>query len=416
MVRPSRRQHSGSMTTDQTEAPLPPPPPPYRPHDLGSLRRSVNDRHVAGVAGGLARHFDIDPIIVRVALVVLVFFGGAGVILYVGAWLLVPEDGTTEAVVRLDDRSRSFLLYVVGGIAGLALLGDTIGDFHTPWGLLVVGAIVVLILSNRDRLRWRSSQSPTSPHNRYAPEAPTATAGAAGSTQDVTLRFEQRAEQQAGQEAAWRVQRYDARRRGPILFWFTIALVLLAQACLAVVDLAGVDVAVPAYPGLALGVIGLMLVLSAFWGRGGGLILLGLLSAVVLVGATAADQWGLDHRSRTVTYVPTTSAAVLETYDHNTGELTLDLSRVSDAQALTGRTIRISSHVGTIDVIVPADLNVVAHGEVHGPGQVDLFDDGSGGIGTSLTNSIRLSPTGLSAAPLTIDADLNVGRITVETR
>ena len=64
--------------------------------DLGRLRRSPHDRKVAGVAGGLARHLDIDPIILRVAFVVLVFFGGAGLILYGACWLLVPEDGTDE--------------------------------------------------------------------------------------------------------------------------------------------------------------------------------------------------------------------------------------------------------------------------------------------------------------------------------
>ena len=48
--------------------------------DLGRLRRSVTDRHIAGVAGGIARHLDVDAIIVRVALVVGVFFGGAGLL------------------------------------------------------------------------------------------------------------------------------------------------------------------------------------------------------------------------------------------------------------------------------------------------------------------------------------------------
>ena len=60
--------------------------------DLGRLRRSATDRKVAGVAGGLARHLDIDPLILRVAFVVLAFFGGAGLILYGACWLLVPEE------------------------------------------------------------------------------------------------------------------------------------------------------------------------------------------------------------------------------------------------------------------------------------------------------------------------------------
>ena len=57
--------------------------------DLGALRRTTGqDKKLAGVAGGLARHLDVDPLLLRVALVVLVFFGGAGVIVYLACWLL----------------------------------------------------------------------------------------------------------------------------------------------------------------------------------------------------------------------------------------------------------------------------------------------------------------------------------------
>src|SRR6478672_11838701 len=78
--------------------------------DLGRLRRSVTDRHVAGVAGGIARHLDVDPIIIRVALVVATFFGGAGLLLYVAAWILVPEEGTAYEPLGLDQRSRTIAL------------------------------------------------------------------------------------------------------------------------------------------------------------------------------------------------------------------------------------------------------------------------------------------------------------------
>ena len=79
--------------------------------DLGRIRRTTGaDRKVAGVAGGLARHLDIDPIILRVAFVVLVFFGGAGLLLYGACWLLLPEDGSASAPLSLDDRNRSIAL------------------------------------------------------------------------------------------------------------------------------------------------------------------------------------------------------------------------------------------------------------------------------------------------------------------
>src|SRR5215207_6964957 len=106
--------------------------------DLARIRRSATDRKLAGVAGGLARHLDIDPVILRVAFVVLAFFGGAGLILYGALWLLLPEEGHESAApLGLDDRSRSIALILVGVVAGLALLGDSAGAFHFPWPLAI---------------------------------------------------------------------------------------------------------------------------------------------------------------------------------------------------------------------------------------------------------------------------------------
>ncbi len=55
------------------------------------LYRSRNDRMVAGVAGGLAEYFGIDPTIVRLAFVVLGLLGGPGVLIYIVMWIVVPE-------------------------------------------------------------------------------------------------------------------------------------------------------------------------------------------------------------------------------------------------------------------------------------------------------------------------------------
>src|SRR4051794_41902236 len=64
--------------------PEPPGPAPRR------LVRSSSDQVLGGVAGGLGRYFDIDPIIFRIGFVVLTLAGGAGFIAYVPAWLLGP--------------------------------------------------------------------------------------------------------------------------------------------------------------------------------------------------------------------------------------------------------------------------------------------------------------------------------------
>src|SRR4051794_5614036 len=143
MVRGPPRPQAGAMTTTPPDAPSGPPPGPGpaagpaagpdtgprvdrdQVRDLGRLRRSRTDRKVAGVAGGLARHLDVDPLILRVAFVVLVFFGGAGLIVYGACWLLVPEDGDEKAPFNLDERTRAVALMIVGAVAALALIGDS---------------------------------------------------------------------------------------------------------------------------------------------------------------------------------------------------------------------------------------------------------------------------------------------------
>lgn len=53
------------------------------------LYRSQKNKVIAGVAGGLAEYFDIDPIIMRLVLFAL-FFSGGVLLAYVAAWIFVP--------------------------------------------------------------------------------------------------------------------------------------------------------------------------------------------------------------------------------------------------------------------------------------------------------------------------------------
>lgn len=62
------------------------------------LRRSLDDRMLGGVAGGVARYFNVDAMIVRIAFVVLTFFGGAGIPLYLAGLLLIPDEGSDQSI------------------------------------------------------------------------------------------------------------------------------------------------------------------------------------------------------------------------------------------------------------------------------------------------------------------------------
>jgi phage shock protein C len=58
------------------------------------LTRSETDRRIAGVCGGLAEYFDVDPVLVRVAFVVAAFMG-FGILLYIVLWIVAPRSSHT---------------------------------------------------------------------------------------------------------------------------------------------------------------------------------------------------------------------------------------------------------------------------------------------------------------------------------
>ena len=398
---------------DTSPTPLPPPaaeqpPPPLGPtgprvtreemKDLGRLRRSVTDRHVAGVAGGLARHLDVDPIIVRVALVVAAFFGGAGLVAYVGAWILVPEEGTDDEPLGLDRRSRSLALAGVGVLALLSAIGDWAGAYWFPWPLVIVAAVVVWFVNRKDGSARRD------PDDRYGygyeqHEAPAGTAGPYA-------------------EQAWAATTYaptsyapgprrprNPRRRGPVLFFFTVALIALAEGVLGVLDVGGVAVTDSAYPALALGITALMLVLGSFWGRAGGLIALGLVAALATAATTVGSTVGEGRHD----YAPTSAAAVEDSYEFGGGRFTLDLSGVTDVEALDGRDITIDGVGGQVEVVVPDGIDVDVRTQVVG-GDLRVFDRRADGFDVTLRG---FRDAGDEVPDMTIDIDLVGGDVVV---
>ena len=56
------------------------------------LTRSTTDRKIAGVSGGLAAYFGVDPLLIRIGFVVTTLFSGAGLLAYLAMLALVPAD------------------------------------------------------------------------------------------------------------------------------------------------------------------------------------------------------------------------------------------------------------------------------------------------------------------------------------
>ena len=70
------------------------------------LRRSGDDKMLAGVAGGIARYLNVNVTLVRVIIAALVLFSGAGAALYLAAWLLIPADGEDQSIAEAWIASR----------------------------------------------------------------------------------------------------------------------------------------------------------------------------------------------------------------------------------------------------------------------------------------------------------------------
>jgi phage shock protein PspC (stress-responsive transcriptional regulator) len=95
---------------------------------------------IAGVAGGFGRYLGIDPVVIRLILIVLVFFGGAGVIVYAAAWILVPADG--QEGDGFDGRGVARRTGIALGVLALTLVA-AFGGF---WGFAFGGGTAVAIV------------------------------------------------------------------------------------------------------------------------------------------------------------------------------------------------------------------------------------------------------------------------------
>ncbi len=62
-----------------------------------AMRRSLSDRWIGGVCGGLARMMGVETWIVRLAVTLLTFFWGTGLIIYILLWVFVPPEGADPA-------------------------------------------------------------------------------------------------------------------------------------------------------------------------------------------------------------------------------------------------------------------------------------------------------------------------------
>ncbi|MEO0492123.1 MAG: PspC domain-containing protein [Actinomycetota bacterium] len=109
--------------------------------------RSTDDRVIGGVCAGIAQAIGLDPILIRIAMIVL-GFSGPGLPVYAIAWLVMPEglpeDGRERSPVEFR-RGVGLILIVLGSVLALRELGLTPPD-EVIWPVLLVGTGVGLVL------------------------------------------------------------------------------------------------------------------------------------------------------------------------------------------------------------------------------------------------------------------------------
>jgi phage shock protein PspC (stress-responsive transcriptional regulator) len=350
-----------NSTPDTPLSPPPPPPPdpgPPPPPDGPApgpkrFERSSTDRLIGGVCGGLGRYFGIDPTLVRIGMVALALLGGAGLVVYAAALVLVPSDGEVAAgPTDTRDRAIAVVVAVVLTIVGLSLglFGLAIGGAVFPLAFLCVAGLAVWWLVSGER----PSGSPGEIARRAA--------------LGIALLF--------GCFALSVGSFFASGFGGGVVI---AALVIAAGAAL---------------------------VAAAFVGGARWLVLPALAIALPLAFVSAAgidlDGGFGDRHVR-----PGTVAEVKDSYRLGAGELTIDLRDV-DLPA-GDRRVKVGMGTGHVLVLVPDDVCVASSATV-GMGGVSVFERDGGGIDVDWDDA-RRAPAG--TARLVIDGEVGLGLLEV---
>ena len=334
-------------------------------------RRPRQGRMVAGVAAGIGRRYGIDPVIVRVALVVTTVYGGAGVLFYLLGWLAFAEDNDeVSAIESLIGRGRSSVSHAFTVLLGVLCFPAVAwlwnGQFGFFSGVLAAAALLgglFLLHRNRAELGVPGAPTMTSGGPMTAPSYPpgaTATAewdplGASPLLWDLHDPNAPVTTQVATTDDDTTVMVRPRGRRSAV-GGVTMGLAVLTAAALLIFKAAlGVSwLSLPHILGIVAGVLAGGLVVGAFARGGRGLIVPTVLVGAAAVALTNAPNGGAagfgDLRAN-----PTDSLAA--SYDRSFGDVRLDLTDFKFDKAKPART-SVSVDAGEARVIVPANVNV----------------------------------------------------------
>ncbi|TCC27723.1 PspC domain-containing protein [Kribbella speibonae] len=410
-----------------------------------SWRRSRSDRWVAGVCGGIGRALNIDPVLVRVVMAVLII-SGPGVIFYIAAWVLMPDEGSDRSAAQgvLGDRVRTdhpwFWPVVIGACVFLAIAMMSSFNFgrFIPGPLIVVGVIWLIAKqrkssgkSSRQSRRPQDTVPPTT--SAYAgPQQTTAytpqtgpSAPSAGPSSSATQRPQDRTvepvqpvwteddplglyvDEPAG--SAPPVANAPAGPPAKGMRGIKSIIVVLTGLAIGIAALAGAPTATMLVIGLA--TLGGGMLLGGFVGRTLALLPLGILLALGAIASTVFA--GVPRNFADTNYVAPASQTITATgtsYQFDAGSITLDLTQATFAP---GAKVEVHGGLGEVVVKLPPDVDVQGALSTE-MGDVAFLNEHRGGHNAEL----KLNDLGTDgkAGPqqVTLDLDLRLGSIKVE--
>ncbi|MFI6822350.1 PspC domain-containing protein [Micromonospora sp. NPDC050187] len=170
-VPPSPPAGSAIATSPTWDAGPSPAGPEAVPGGVGftsryGLVRPREGRYLAGVCAAVGRATNTDPVLWRVLLAVLGFFGGVGILIYVSAWLIIPGEGDSaspvESMLGRGRSSMSPITVIVLSILVAVSFGYIVTD---AFRAVLLGAAILIggaLLLNRDHPAWdRSGRTPS---------------------------------------------------------------------------------------------------------------------------------------------------------------------------------------------------------------------------------------------------------------
>ncbi|GAA4912115.1 phage shock protein C (PspC) family protein [Stackebrandtia albiflava] len=384
------------------------------------LVRDRSDRKIAGVCAALGRASATDPLLWRALLAVLVVFSGIGLLLYALAWLCFPQRGDeVSALESLLGRGRSSTsLAATLTLAGtVAFLGVVVCLDPSNYPMLVLGvATPAAAVAAGRRSAPDETDAPAAPEPVVAAteegyRSPFAPGGPYARTREFPAVEPETPSVTAPVEPvppAPPVRRRYSHR----LTVIGGAVTALAMAVMSIVAMAGVPVPAGAFGGVALLLIGMVLIVATWWGRSRSLIVVGAALSAVL----AVQYFDTNDRPAgpvNERMAPVSVEEIPPQWSVWFGESELDLRGIDFTESDEVR-LQVMVRGAAAEIHVPPDVDVVlfvdmtgGNAEIHDPASdVTMETAGSGQL-------VSEGADGPGGGRVTIDVTIEFGTLEV---